>query len=124
MKEANQIAALPAAVSVEDILACVDVERGPALLMQRTETHILPTARRPANPVLLLQVLQQGHSPSARLDILAQAFFPPLQTSLGRLLCGSQARMVGEQIFYTRMGQRTSRAEMIQGNGAVFCTPG
>ena len=89
--------------------------------MQRTETHILPMARRPANPVLLPQVLQQGHSPSACLDILAHAFFPPLEPSLGRLLCGSQARMVGERIFYTRMGQRTSRAEMIQDNGAAFC---
>src|ERR1700677_3269330 len=83
MKEANQIAALPAAVAVEDILLCVDVERGPALLMQRTETHILPAARRPANPVLLPQVLQQGHSPSACLDILAQVF-APLKPSLGR----------------------------------------
>src|ERR1700677_1925105 len=78
MKEANQIAALPAAVAVEDILLCVDVERGPALLMQRTETHILPAARRPANPVLLPQVLQQGHSASACLNILAHALFPPL----------------------------------------------
>jgi hypothetical protein len=75
LEEANQIAALPAAVAVEDILVGVDVERGPALLMQRTETHILPTARRPANPVLLPQVRQQGHSPSACLDILAHAFF-------------------------------------------------
>ena len=124
LKEANQIAALPAAVAVEDILACVDVEREPALLMQRTETHILPTARRPANPVLLPQVLQQRHSPSVCLDILAHALFPPLEPSLGRLLCGSQARMVGERIFYTRMGQRTSRAEMSQGNGAAFCAPG
>src|SRR5277367_1637022 len=67
--------------------------------MQRTQTHILPMARRPANPVLLPQVLQQGHSPSARLDILAHALFPPLAPSLGRLLCDSQARMVGERIF-------------------------
>ena len=36
LQEAHQIAALPAAVAVEDILVCVDVERGPALLMQRT----------------------------------------------------------------------------------------
>ena len=121
LDEANQIAALPAAMAVEDILARVDVERGPALLMQRTETHILPTARRPASPVMLPQVLQQRHSPLECLDILAHAFFPPPQPSLGRLLCGSQARMVGERIFYTRMGQRTSRAETIQGNGAAFC---
>ena len=36
LQQAHQIAALPAAVAVEDILVCVDVERGPALLMQRT----------------------------------------------------------------------------------------
>ena len=124
LQEANQIAALPAAVAVEDILVCVDVERGPALLMQRTETHILPTARRPANPVLLPQVLQQKLSPSAPAQISAHALFPPLEPSLGRLLFGSQARMVGERILYTRMGHRTSRAEMIQGNGGpAFCAP-
>src|SRR5260370_26367016 len=109
LQEAHQITALPAAVAVEDILVCVDVERGPALLMQRTETHILPMARRSANPVLLPQVLQQGHSPSACLDILAHAFFPPLEPSLGRLLCGSQARMVGERIFFIRAWARGLR---------------
>src|SRR6202453_4234333 len=121
LEEANQIAALPAAVAVEDTLVCVDVERGPALLMQRTETHILPTAGRPANPVLLPQVLQQGHSPSACLDILAHAFFPPSEPQSGTTPLRFPGKDGGRaDFFYTRMGQRTSRAEMIQDNGAAF----
>jgi hypothetical protein len=44
--KANQIAALPAAVAVENILARVDIERGPGLLVQRTESDELGAASR------------------------------------------------------------------------------
>ena len=46
LDKANQIAALAAAVAVENILACVHIERGPGLLVQRTESDELGAARR------------------------------------------------------------------------------
>ena len=42
LDKANQIAALAAAVAIEDILARVDIERGPGLFMQRTESDDTP----------------------------------------------------------------------------------
>jgi hypothetical protein len=53
LNKANQVAALAAAVAVEDIFADVDIERGPGLLVQQTESDELGSARRPARPVLL-----------------------------------------------------------------------
>ena len=41
LNKANQVAALAAAVAVEDILAGVDIERRPGLLVQRTESDEL-----------------------------------------------------------------------------------
>ena len=43
LDKANQIAALAAAVAVEDIFARVDIERGPGFLVQRTESDELGT---------------------------------------------------------------------------------
>jgi hypothetical protein len=46
LDEANQIAALAATVAIEDILARVHIERGPGLLVQRTESDELGATRR------------------------------------------------------------------------------
>ncbi len=54
LDEANQIAALAAAVAVEEILAGVDIEGRPGFGVQRTESHELgPVTRRPGDPILL-----------------------------------------------------------------------
>ena len=59
LDKANQIAALAAAVAIEEILAGVDIERRPGFGVQRTEPDKLGTAagRLPA-PVPLPQIIQ------------------------------------------------------------------
>jgi len=53
-RRSNQIAALAAAVAVEEILAGVDTEGRPALWMQRTESNKLGAlTRRSGDPILL-----------------------------------------------------------------------
>ena len=66
LDKANQIAALAAAVAVEDIFARVHVERGPGLLVQRTESDKLGAAavlRKPFTIEELIQVVARlvGH---------------------------------------------------------------
>ena len=63
LDEANQIAALAAAVAVENIFASVDIERGPGLLVQRTESDKLESTRRMTSPVVLPQIVQQRQPP-------------------------------------------------------------
>jgi len=46
LDKANQIAALSATVTIENILAGVDIERGPSLLVKRTESEELGMANR------------------------------------------------------------------------------
>ena len=76
MDEANQVAALAAAVAVENILARVHVERRPGLVVQRTESDELRTARRPGGPVMFSQIVQQRQSPLECFDVFAHnAFF-------------------------------------------------
>ena len=60
LDKANQIAALAAAVAVEEILACVDIERRPSFGVQRTEPDKLGAATgRLTGPVPLPQIIQQ-----------------------------------------------------------------
>ena len=59
LHEANQVAALPGAVAVEQIFAGVDEEGGVGFLMQRAESDELGASLGGAPaPVVLLQVLQ------------------------------------------------------------------
>ena len=52
LDEANQISALAAAVTVENIFSRVDIERRPGLFVQRTEADQLEAARGSASPVM------------------------------------------------------------------------
>ena len=45
LNEANEVAALPAAVAIEQVLARVDVEAGASVLMQGTESDELGANR-------------------------------------------------------------------------------
>jgi hypothetical protein len=58
--EADQVAAPPAAVAVEQVLAGIDVERRACFPMQGTQPHELRlSAGAMSTPVVPLQVLQQ-----------------------------------------------------------------
>lgn len=63
LDKANQIAALAAAMAIEDIFAGVDIERGPSLLVKWTESDKLGSIRRMTSPVMLPQILQKRQSP-------------------------------------------------------------
>jgi hypothetical protein len=75
LNKANQIAALAAAVAVENILARVDIERGPGLLVQWTESDDLGSARRMTSPVMLPQIVQKRHPPLECYDVFAHGAF-------------------------------------------------
>jgi hypothetical protein len=70
LDEADQIAALPAAVAVEKILAGVDIERRAGFLVQGTESHKLAArAGGLTRPVLLAQIVEQGKALFELLEI-------------------------------------------------------
>lgn len=70
LDEADQIAALPAAVAVEEILAGVDIERRAGFLVQGTESHELAArAGGLTSPVLLAQIVEQGKALFELLEI-------------------------------------------------------
>jgi hypothetical protein len=75
LDEADQIAALGAAVAVEDILAGVHIERGAGLLVQRTEPDELGSTRWMTGPVMLLQILNQRRSSLERFDVFTHGAF-------------------------------------------------
>ena len=83
LDKANQIAALPAAVAVEDIFARVDLERGLGLLVQRTESGELGSTDRMACPVMLPQILQQRQLPLECFNVFAHSAFSPPEPSVG-----------------------------------------
>ena len=89
--------------------------------MQRTEPDILESARRPANPVLLPQVLQQRHTAVCVFPHRGSRSSSPPEPSLERLLLRFPGKDGGRADFFTRARARgSSRAEVIQGNGAAF----
>src|ERR1017187_5870758 len=75
LDKANQIAALAAAVAVENILARVHAERGLGLLVQRTESDELGSTRRMTSPVMLPQIIQKRQPPLECFDVFAHGDF-------------------------------------------------
>src|SRR5665213_1653874 len=75
LHKANQIAAPAAAVAVENVLVRVDIERGPGLLVQWTESDDLGSARRMTSPVMLPQIVQKRHPPLECYDVFAHGAF-------------------------------------------------
>ncbi len=60
LDKANKVAPAAAAVAVEDIFGCIDVEGRIAFRMQWTQTdELLVGANRPCRPVALPQIIQQ-----------------------------------------------------------------
>ena len=75
LDEANQIATTAAAVAVENILVRVDIERGPGLLVQRTESDQLGSTRRMTSPAMLPQIVQKRHPPLECFDVFTHGAF-------------------------------------------------
>src|SRR2546425_12318108 len=72
LDKAQKIAALTAAVTVEEMFARVDIERGPGFRVQRTESDELGTVTgRPTGPILLPQIVEQRQALFEFFDILA-----------------------------------------------------
>jgi len=96
LHEANQVAALPAAVTVEQILAGVDVEGGAGFLVQGAESDELGASLvGEAAPVVPLQVLEQRYALFEPFQILAHGVYCPSSVRVRTCSSHSQARMVG-----------------------------
>ena len=119
LDKTQQIAALAATVTVEEIFAGVDIERGPGFLVQRTEADELRALTgRPAGPILLPQILQQRQALFDFLDILAHGVVLHLKANVEEGRHNSQARMVGAvKISQRRRGQRICRTGVSQDKG-------
>ena len=111
LDKAQQIASLAAAVTVEEIFAGVDIERGPGFRVQRTEADELGAVTgRPTSPILLPQIVEQWQALFEFFDILSHGVVVPLSAKVEEGLQHSQARMVGAvKIFQRRRGQRICR---------------
>src|SRR5215831_10372874 len=79
LNKAQKIAALTTAVTVEEIFAGVDIERGSGFRVQQTESHELGAVTgRPTGPILLLQIVEQRQAQFEFFDILAHGrCWPP-----------------------------------------------
>jgi hypothetical protein len=100
LDKANEIAALAATVTVEEIFVSVDVERRSGFRMQRTESNELGAeSDRPGGPTLLPQIIEQRHTLFQFFDILAHGAVFPLEANVGGGRQHSQARMVGRRKF-------------------------
>ncbi len=100
LDKANQIAALAATVTVEEIFASVDIERRPGFRMQWAESNELGAeSDRPGGPTLLPQIIEQRQTLFQFFDILAHGAVFPLEANVGEGRQHSQARMVGRRKF-------------------------
>ena len=111
LDEANQVTALSAAMTVEQVLMRVDVEGGMGFLMQWTEADKLrASSNGMTGPVVPLEVLQQREVPFEPFQILAHGAHVAPRHRLRRLGSKSQARMVGRRKF---MGSQRRRGQKI-----------
>ena len=79
LDKAKEIAALAATVTVEEILAGVDIERRAGFRVEGTEADELGAVTgRPGDPVLLPQIIEQRKALFEFFEILAHgAVLPP-----------------------------------------------
>ena len=78
LDKANEIAALAATVTVEEIFVGVDVERRSGFRVQRTESNELGAeSDRPGGPILLPQIIEQRHTLFEFFDVLAHGAVSP-----------------------------------------------
>ncbi len=105
LDKANEIAALAATVTVEEIFASVDVERRPGFRMQWAESNEFGAeSDRPGGPTLLPQIIEQRQTLFQFFDILAHGAVFPLEANVGEGGQHFQARMVGGRNFSEPQG--------------------
>lgn len=105
LDKANHIAAAPTAVTVEQVLADIEVEGRARIPVQGTQSHkLLPGTGALRGPVVPPQVFQQRKTLFEQFQILFHALFFPLRSSVREKQPHSQARMVGGSIFSQPQG--------------------
>src|ERR1700680_253882 len=96
LHEADQIASAVTAVTIEQILAGIDIERRLRIRMQRAESHeLVAFADMVSGPVVPLQILQQWQTLFELFQILAHGLDLSSWLSVREDRPHSQARMVG-----------------------------
>ena len=96
--KANQVAAAPTAVTIEQVFLSIDVERGMGLLMQRAESDELrPGADLLAFPLVPVQVFEQRNMLFEPFEVLAHGGHTPRSVRLEAHTSTSQPTMVGER---------------------------
>jgi hypothetical protein len=107
LDKANEIAALAATVTVEEIFAGVDIERGAVFRMRGTESDELgAVSSRPGDPILLPQIIEQRQTLFQFLGILAHGAVLPLEVKRRRRRPAFPGKDGGqEKISQSRKGQ-------------------
>src|SRR6202049_1487708 len=96
LHEADQIASAVTAVTIEQILAGIDIERRLRIRMQRAKSdELVAGADMVSGPVVPLQVFQQWQTLFELFQILAHGLDLSSWLSVGEDQLHSQARMVG-----------------------------
>jgi hypothetical protein len=98
LNEANEVASLSASVTIEQVLARVDVEAGASVLMQGTESDELGANRgwSPA-PVVPLQVREKRNALFQLFQILTHSAYLSSSVRVRSFSSRFQAQMVGER---------------------------
>jgi hypothetical protein len=121
LDKAQEIAPLAATVTVEEIFAGVDIERGAGFRVQGTKSDELGAmTSRPEDPVLLPQIIEQRKALFEFFEILAH----------GAVASGCERRrrwpaFPGKdggwrKFFQSRRGQRTCRTGVSQAKGPAW----
>ena len=107
LDKANEIAALAATVTVEEIFASVDIERRPGFRMQGTESDELgAVSGRPGDPILLPQIIEQRKALFQFFDILAHGAVLPLEAERRRRRPAFPGKDGGREKFLRAAGAR------------------
>src|SRR5713226_5658100 len=85
LHKADQVTAALTAVTIEQILAGIDIERRPGIRVQRAESHeLLSRGDAATGPVAPLQVLQQRNTLFELFQVLAHGLFSFLERAYER----------------------------------------
>jgi len=106
LDKAQEIAALAATVTVEEIFAGVNVERGPGFHVQRTKSdELVAVTGRSTGPILLPQIVEQRQALFEFFDILVH----------GRCFASGGERRRRPPAFPGKDGGRTENFSATQG---------
>ena len=106
LDKAQEIAALAATVTVEEIFAGVNVERGPGFRVQRTKSdELVAVTGRSTGPILLPQIVEQRQALFEFFDILVH----------GRCFASGGERRRRPPAFPGKDGGRTENFSATQG---------